>query len=207
MAFMKRLAAKECYNFQRMENDFSEFFIIVDVETAGPNPSQYALLSIGACTLTKPRESFYIELQPDKDLYDPGAMAVHQLSFPELRTKGSPPQKGMQLFSKWLRRVTPADSQLIFTAFNAPFDWMFVCDYFHRYLGTNPFGYKALDIKAYFMGMKRVSWDQTSHTAISRVYGLAQTFRHHALEDALQEADLFARILADTAPHPPQSIR
>ena len=33
-------------------------------ETAGPNPADYALLSIGACTLLEPRATFYAELQP-----------------------------------------------------------------------------------------------------------------------------------------------
>jgi ribonuclease T len=34
-------------------------FISVDVESAGPIPSRYALLSIGACTLTHLCCSFY----------------------------------------------------------------------------------------------------------------------------------------------------
>ena len=189
-----------------MLKNFKEFFIVVDVETAGPYPHQYALLSIGSCTLNKPRESFYIELQPDRELYDPEAMAVHQLSIAELNKKGSPPQQAMQAFSNWLKRVVPEQMTPIFTAFNAPFDWMFICDYFYRYLGTNPFGYKALDIKAYYMGLKHLAWQQTSHAAISRQYGSSQTFSHHALEDAIQEASLFARILADAGPHLSQVV-
>ncbi|MHB1482666.1 MAG: 3'-5' exonuclease, partial [Bellilinea sp.] len=65
--------------------DEMKSYICVDVETAGPVPSRYALLSIGACTLGQPRESFYVELQPDKDLTDPEAMAVHNLDMVKLQ--------------------------------------------------------------------------------------------------------------------------
>ena len=50
----------------------------------------------------------------------------------------------------------------IFVGFNAPFDWMFVADYFWRYLGRNPFGISALDLKSYFMARDGVAdWEQT----------------------------------------------
>jgi len=180
-----------------MANRNLEYFIIVDVETAGPFPDQYALLTIGACSLAEPRHSFYIELQPDKPSVDPAAVAVNRLSIPELTHSGTPPINAMQAFADWLRLIVPQRNIPIFTAFNAPFDWMFINDYFQRYLGVNPFGYKALDIKAYYMGMKHVSFEQTSHAAISKRYGLAQSFSHHALEDAFQEAGLFSAILAE----------
>ena len=42
----------------------AETFISVDVETAGPNPSQYSLLAIGACCVSSPEQNFYVELKP-----------------------------------------------------------------------------------------------------------------------------------------------
>ena len=35
-------------------------YISVDIETAGPNPSQYAMLSIGACLVCEPQRTFYL---------------------------------------------------------------------------------------------------------------------------------------------------
>jgi hypothetical protein len=63
--------------------------ISVDIEAAGPIPSQYALLSIGACTLTHPRRTFYVELIPDKDKSEPGAERVHRLDMDVLRREGT----------------------------------------------------------------------------------------------------------------------
>ena len=45
----------------------SETFISVDVETSGPYPERYSLLSIGACVVENPDEGFYIELKPAKN--------------------------------------------------------------------------------------------------------------------------------------------
>jgi len=71
---------------------------------------------------------------------------------------------------------------------------MFVNHYFHKYLGFNPFGHKALDIKAYYMGVYGVTWSDTSHNKISAELILNQELPHHALQDAIMEADLFEMI-------------
>ncbi|MBN2501785.1 MAG: 3'-5' exonuclease [Anaerolineales bacterium] len=171
--------------------------IVIDIEAAGPNPGTYSMLSLGACTLKQPQHTFYIELQPVTKVQDVEAMQVHSLDFEALRTQGLPPAVAMQQFEAWLNSVIPAEMQPLFIAFNAPFDWMFVADYFQRYLGRNPFGHKALDIKAFYMGLKGVAWEDTSHQVISQAYGHKTSLSHHARRDAIDEAELFRLILAD----------
>ncbi len=39
-------------------------YVSVDVETSGPTPAGYSLLSIGACLVADPGREFYVELQP-----------------------------------------------------------------------------------------------------------------------------------------------
>jgi DNA polymerase III epsilon subunit-like protein len=172
-----------------------EFYIVVDIEASGPTPGLYAMLSLGAATLTAPPDSFYITLKPDKAKTQPESMKVHGLTFAELCATGVEPKEAMENLADWVSRVTPMGADPVFCAFNAPFDWMFVNDYFHRYLGYNPFGHKALDIKALYMGLNAVTWGETSHNAISTAYHLPDTLSHHALEDALQEANLLKEIL------------
>jgi DNA polymerase III epsilon subunit-like protein len=175
-----------------------EFIIVVDIEASGPSPGLNALLSIGACTLGENQKTFYIELQPDKKDFEPEAMAINQLSLDALSEEGISPKKAMQAFSNWIAEVTPGNCKPLFVAFNAPFDWMFINDYFHRYLGTNPFGYKALDIKAFFMGLYGTDWENTSHLKISQFYRKETEFTHHALQDALDEAKLFRIMLEES---------
>jgi len=174
-----------------------EKYISVDVETSGPDPRNYAMLSIGACTITEPRSSFYIELKPDVDGFTPEALAVCQLSLEKLRETGVPARDAMLKFSQWVAGVVSKEFQPVFTAFNAPFDWMFVNDYFHRYLGDNPFGHKALDIKALYMGLRKTRWMETSYNMVKKKTGLEAALTHHALEDAIQQAKIFEILIKE----------
>jgi DNA polymerase III epsilon subunit-like protein len=174
--------------------NFDEFYISVDIETAGPNPSQYSLLSIGACSVIDPEEHFYIELQPVNDRMMPEAFAIHQLSLETLMSEGVPPTEAMTQFDSWLSGIIPSGRKPIFVAFNAPFDWMFISDYFHRYLGHNPFGHAALDIKAFYMGFHGSSWKDTAMNNVSLNYLEGKKISHNALEDACDQAQIFSRL-------------
>jgi DNA polymerase III epsilon subunit-like protein len=172
-------------------------YISVDVEASGPAPGQYALLSIGACTLAEPRNTFYIELQPTGENFQQEAMQVHGLSLSELAQRGAAPAEAMQRFAVWLEGAVPGGVKPVFVSFNAAFDWMFVHDYFHRFLGYNPFGHAALDIKSFYMGLAGVSWEQTSLAFVSPRYLESQRLSHNALEDALDQACIFAKMLKE----------
>ena len=173
---------------------YDEAYISVDVETAGPFPSRYSLLSIGACSVSQPQKSFYIELRPVNDEMLPEAFAIHGLSIEALRAIGVPPAEAMARFESWLKEVVPESQAPVFVAFNAPFDWMFVSDYFHRYLGRNPFGHAALDIKVYYMGSTGSSWKETSMRNVSQDYLDGRKISHNAEEDALDQAKIFTRL-------------
>ncbi len=172
-------------------------YICVDVETTGPNPSEYALISIGACNLVIPRQTFYVEIRPDTLAFEDEAMAIHQLSLEKLNEKGLAPVDALDQLEKWLKNTVPYGLRPIFIAFNAPFDWMFVNDYFLRYLGRNPFGHNALDIKAYYMGFRRSNWAQTSIREISHHYLGDKPLTHNALQDAVDQSEMFLAILVE----------
>jgi DNA polymerase III epsilon subunit-like protein len=69
--------------------------------------------------------------------------------------------EAMTQFRAWLRGLGGKDAKLVFVSFNAPFDWSFINYYFYKYLGENPFGFSALDIKAYYMGARYCAWSDT----------------------------------------------
>lgn len=175
----------------------TEFYISVDIETSGPNPSQYSLLTIGACTINERPSTFYIELKPLSMSFIPEALAISRLSLERLAEKGVEPAAAMRRFEDWLKTETPPGLRPLFVAFNAPFDWMFINDYFHRFLGRNPFGHAALDIKAYYMGLSGVSFAETSMTHIMPRYLGERTLTHHALRDAMDQAEIFQKMLAE----------
>ncbi|MDX1440269.1 MAG: 3'-5' exonuclease [Rubricoccaceae bacterium] len=171
------------------------FFISVDVEASGPAPSRYSLLSIGACSVENPEYGFYIELQPDGPEVDAAALAVGRLDINQLAAHGEPPATAMQLFADWVDETTPENRKPVCVGFNAPFDWMWIADYFHRYIGRNPFGHTALDMKALFMGHTGCKWTHTGFSHVSKHVGVDDALPHHALEDARLQALIFAGLL------------
>ena len=180
-----------------MTSGEKELFISVDVETAGPNPSQYAMLSIGACTVDERRRTFYVELKPG-DLHSTSeAQATHNLDMEALQDSGLPPQEALAAFEEWVQEVTPPGYTPVFVGFNAPFDWMFVADYFYRTLRRNPFGHSALDIKALYMGASGCAWAQTTKRTLSPRYLDGRHLSHNALSDALDQAEIFEKLLAE----------
>ena len=181
------------------EVDHEECFVSVDVETGGATPADYALLSIGACLVDDPDTTFYVELKPEAKRSTQEALEVSKLSLDILEAMGEPPGEAMQHFADWVGEVVPAGCRPVFVGFNAAFDWMFVADYFERYVGRNPFGYTALDIKAFAMGRLGSTWAETSMRVLGPKYLSGRPLAHHALSDAQDQAALFRALYAEPA--------
>lgn len=177
-----------------------EIFISVDVETSGPIPGEFSLLSIGACLVDDGAQTFYCELKPVNHNADPKALEVTGLSLDKLFESGENPALAMQRFGNWVKGFAGDNSNVVFVGLNAPFDWSFVNYYFHRYIGSNPFGFAALDIKSYYMGVVGCSWDETKSSQIKERLGPELFGDHNALHDAQYQAELFrlARALRGT---------
>lgn len=184
------------------KDKLGECFISVDVETSGPIPGAFSLLSIGACvasfehiTIEMPSRIFYSTLKPLKDAgSDPAALKVAGFSLEDLAQTGRSPEEVMRSFEEWALTVS-GTAKPVFVGLNAPFDWSFINYYFHRFLGRNPFGFSALDIKSLYMGATGSTWENTSSSRIAAALGIPQGSKtHHALDDAQAQATLFVAI-------------
>jgi DNA polymerase III epsilon subunit-like protein len=173
-----------------------EIFVSVDVETAGPIPGEYSLLSIGACDVDDDTRTFTCAIKPINRNADPKALAVSGLSLEALERSGLTPEAAMQQFSAWAESLARQEETLVFVGFNAPFDWSFVNYYFHKYLGRNPFGFAALDIKAYYMGLTGCTWSETRSSRMAAAVKPKRHGDHEALHDAQYQAELFRLIRA-----------
>ena len=170
--------------------------ISVDVETSGPIPGEYSMLTIGACVVDEPTLTFARSLKPIGHGADPAAMEVTGLSLDELRLSGLEPEAAMRAFADWLAGLAADGGSLVFVGLNAPFDWAFVNYYFHRFVGANPFGFTAIDIKAYFMGVTGCRWEDTKSSLMAGRLEPTLAGTHDALQDALYQAELFQLVRA-----------
>lgn len=172
-----------------------EIYISVDVETAGPIPATYSLLSLGASVVGNPTQYFYAEFQPITQNVVQEALVVSGFSLTDLAKQGEVPKAAMLRFRDWITEVA-VERPPVFVGFNAGFDWAFVNWYFHTYLGENPFGFSALDIKAYYMGLSGCRWDETTSRKLPpRFHPMKMLANHNALIDAQAQAEIFAKLL------------
>jgi ribonuclease T len=176
--------------------DKPEVFISVDVETAGPIPGEFSLLSIGACDALDETRAFSIELKPINFNADPKALEVSGLSLQDLAARGETPEAAMAAFGAWVQSLAEEGDVLVFVGFNAPFDWSFINYYFHRFAGGNPFGFTALDIKALYMGATGCSWTDTRSSQVAKRLNPDRRGDHNALHDAKYQAELFRLVRA-----------
>lgn len=168
-----------------------EIFISVDIESSGPIPGEYSMLSIGACLVDAPETTFERTLRPLNRNADPEALAVTGFTLEELELSGTEPQQAMAELELWVKAACIDDAMPVFVGLNAPFDWSFVNYYFHRFCGSNPFGFTALDIKAYYMGVTGSSWRDTRSSAMSNRLRSMRSGNHNALQDAVYQAEMF----------------
>ncbi len=179
-----------------------EVFISVDVETAGPIPGRYSMLTLGACVIGRPEATFAVRLQPQSNEADPEALRVTGLSLEELAQTGLPPQEAMENFAEWIGVQSEGDTP-VFVGLNAAFDWSFVNYYFFTYTGQNPFGFAPLDIKSMFYGASDCTWRDTRSSRITAALGMSRKGTHEALADAQFQAELFALLQERRPPLPP----
>ena len=157
----------------------TECFISVDVETSGPIPGEYSMLSLGACVATDRDEGFYVEIKPLNENAIPDALKVSGFDMAKLAITGEPPEDAMAKLAGWVKKVV-GDGKPVFLGFNAGFDWSFVNWYFIHFTGKNPFGFAPLDIKSYYMGMIGCGWEDTKSSRLMPEYRPAKPGDHNA---------------------------
>ncbi len=179
---------------------FRDNYVSVDIEASGQSPSVGSLISIGACMVEDPARTFYIEIFPEDDKpWSDEAEKIHKLTRGQLYSKGWSPEIAMSKFAKWLEDIRAENGRRVtFVGWSATFDWMFVNDYFHRYLGKNPFGVSGMDLKAFYLGKhwpETCKWSDTAKRPVYDRYPVAAPHTHNALDDAVEQAELARRLM------------
>jgi hypothetical protein len=157
-------------------------YIMVDVESDGPIPGDYSMISFGAVLVNESLDqTFYGQLSPISEKFIPEALAVsghtreETLSFEE-------PKKVMEGFKAWIK--LHSKDQPIFISDNNGFDWMFVCWYFHHFTGGNPFGHSSQNLGSLYKGIIKDTFKNFKHLRTTK-------HTHHPVDDARGNAEAF----------------
>ena len=159
-------------------------YVSVDIEADGPIPGDYSMISFGAVVVEPALDrTFGARLKPISDRWVPEALAVSghtredTLGFAE-------PKAEMQRFTDWLGTL---GGRLIFIADNNGFDWMFVCWYFHHFLGKNPFGFSSQNLGSLYKGFVKDAAKSFKHLRKTR-------HTHDPVDDARGNAEALLAI-------------
>jgi hypothetical protein len=187
------------------EHPETEIYISADIETDGPVPGRFSMLSFGlAAVATFDGESLtrlnaraharYWELVPVGDSFDSEALAVNGLDRDRLIETGQDPGEAMRSAARWVERVA-VGRRPVMVAYPVAFDWMFLHWYFESFAGSSPFGHgSCVDVRSLFMGAVGVPFARSSKKHMPDALQPPTAHTHHALEDAIEQGQLFVNV-------------
>lgn len=171
-----------------------ELYFSVDIESAGPIPGKYSMLSIGACVVGAPDATFYAEIKPISLEFVPEALKISGFDLDRLTHEGKSPADVMTEFRQWVE-TEARNHKAVFVGFNACYDWQFINWYFESFTGGNPFGFGGIDIKSYFMGLSGREWSRTTSSQLPEEFQPDEPQTHNALDDAKAQASMFWKLM------------
>jgi len=153
---------------------------MVDIESDGPIPGDYSMISFGAIVVEPALDrTFYGRIRPISDKWDVEALAVSG-STREQTLLFDDPKTVMRAFARWIEDNN--SGRLHFISDNNGFDWQFINWYFHHFTGDNPFGHSSSNLGSLYKGFVR-------DTARSFKHLRKTTHTHHPVDDARGNAE------------------
>ena len=181
-----------------------DIYFSADVETDGPSPGPYSMLSFGIVLagtfdgnkFRRPAEekTFYRELRPISDQYEAEALRVNGLDRERLQTEGSPAEVSMREAAEWIASLC-GSAKPVLVAYPLGFDWMWLSWYFLRFTGASPFRHsQGFDIKTAYAAKAGVPISRAGRSQLPPELVPDAPHTHQALDDARHQAEIFRRV-------------
>ncbi len=158
-------------------------YIIVDVESDNQSPVNGSIVCFGAVVLdVKLDKTFYGKTKPITEEYNEEALSISGFSRNDHLTFDEPGEV-MKKFETWVKENSMG--RAVFVSDNPAFDWQWINFYFHKYIGSNPFGHSARRIGDLYCGLVR---DVRKNRDWKRKYRKTK-HTHNPVDDALGNAE------------------
>jgi hypothetical protein len=102
------------------------------------------------------------------------------------------PRDAMARYVTWLKSLP---GKPVFVAYPAAFNFPFVYWYLTEFVGENPFGYSAIDIKTYSMALMRKPYRMCGKRSMPAEWLDPVPHTRVALDDAIEQGRLFCNML------------
>lgn len=161
---------------------------MVDIESDGPIPGDFSMISFGAVLVNeKLDQTFYGKLKPISEHWIPEALAVSGFSREETLDFNDPSEV-MKEFASWIKSVSK--SQAMFFSDNNGFDWQFINWYFVHFLGKNPFGHSSTNLGSLYKGMVKDMFKNFKHLRKTK-------HTHNPVDDAKGNAEALLSMIKE----------
>jgi len=181
-----------------------DVYFSADIETDGPIPGPYSMLAFGIAIagtfdgkrFRRPveRQTFYRELRPISTQFQAEALRINGLDRSRLMCDGAEPATAMREAAEWITSVAGAGEPVL-VAYPLSFDWTWLYWYFMNFLEVSPFNHsRCLDIKTAYAVKAHVPIAGAGRAKLPKNLLPAAPHTHNALDDALEQAEIFARI-------------
>lgn len=184
----------------------ADVYFSVDVETDGPIPGPYSMLSFAVVyagmyngdhfrRADDYSDVFYTEIKPISDNYQSEALKVNGLDRDHLIAFAPKPSEAMERAYDWILGRTMGAAPVL-VAYPLGFDWSWISWYFEAFCSRgSPFSHsRCFDLKT---AVALTTGQTIARSGRSRLpAGLAsnRSHTHHAVDDAIEQADIFANI-------------
>jgi 3' exoribonuclease, RNase T-like len=183
-----------------------DVYFSADVETDGPIPGPFSMLSFAivyagsfdGAHFERPEryeQTFYRELKPISDQFQEEALRVNGLDRARLCREGDNPANAMTDACLWVKRIA-GTAKPVLVAYPLSFDWSWLYWYFIRYSSSgSPFGYsQCFDLKTALAVKGAIPIAEASRSRLRASLKSERQHTHHALEDAIEQAEIFANV-------------
>lgn len=184
----------------------ADAYFSADVETDGPIPGPFSILSFALVyagsfdgrRFERPgsyERTFYRELKPISENFQPEALQINGLDRERLSREGYAPEKAMTEACDWVKSIAGV-SEPVLVAYPLSFDWSWLYWYFIRFSPEgSPFAYsRCFDIKTALAVKAAIPISEAGRSRISPLLRPQHPHTHHAVDDAIAQAEIFANI-------------
>ena len=189
-----------------MNTKSTDIYFSADVETDGPIPGPFSMLSFAlvyagrfdGTTFETPESYdrfFRAELRPISDDFQVEALKVNGLDRERLRREGRDPALAMTEAARWVWDVA-AGGRPVVVAYPLSFDWTWLYWYFVRFSSEgSPFNHSGcFDIKTAYAVKAGVPIAEAGRQQLRSELLPPGEHTHDALEDAIEQAQIFANL-------------
>lgn len=179
--------------------DLPDIYVSTDIEADGFAPGLNSMLSFGSAAFLEDKTlldtfSANLETLPEATMHPQTEKwwKTQPQAWQACRENAQPPHIAMHAYYHWLEQLP---GKIIFVAYPLAFDFRFIDYYFHRFVGKNPFGFSAIDIRSYVMGMHNIPFRKAGIHHFPKDWFDELQHTHIALDDAIEQGTVFCNIL------------